>query len=181
VIGWTVGLGVLSWWLDHRGRRAMPAALQVDAVVVAGCAVWPGGVPSPALQRRVDLAARLYFAGVADTVVVTGGVGREGVSEAEVGARALVAAGVPRAAVRLEDQSTNTEANAREAARVLPSARSVVVTTDRWHVARCTRSFERHFERVVVLGTDRAPRRKQLRATVREALNVVRHRARGTW
>jgi len=176
----TVLMG-MAWWLDRAGRRPLPAGLRADAVVVAGCAVWPGGRPSPALARRVQLACRLYFRGVADTVVFTGAVGRHPPSEAVAAARLARSLGLPAAAVVVEERSTTTEENAQEAACLLAAGSSVVVVTDRWHVIRARRSFRRHFHRVEVVGTDRAPRRRQLRATVGEAVNLVRHRLRGTW
>ena len=147
-----VGAGVL-WGLcaialDLYGRR-MRIHGRFDAIVVLGCRVLPGGVPSGHLRRRVELAVRLWHEGAAPLVVLTGGIGRFPPSEAEVASRVAVSLGVPAEALRCEDRSTSTDENARFAARTT-EARRVVVVTDSYHALRARRVFARHFEDVEV-------------------------------
>lgn len=163
----------LAWWLDRVGHRARPAG-GYDAIVVAGCAVWPGGRPSDALARRVDHAVALHRAGVAPVIVLTGGVGRHPPAEAEVAAARCRAAGVPDAALRIETVSTDTLGNAREAARHVKGR--VVVVSDPFHVARCRHMFAAHFDHVDAVGAPGARARPRVRGALREAMSVVRHR-----
>lgn len=54
--------------LDFIGRRPI-SDQTVDAIIVAGCRVMPNGAPSSALHGRVVLAAELWRAGAAPTVI----------------------------------------------------------------------------------------------------------------
>ena len=86
--------------------QAPPVAY--DAIVVLGAAVWPGGQPSPTLQRRVMHAVDLLQRGYAAYLLVTGGVGKYPPTEAEVMQRLAVAHGIPRRCVLREEQATST-------------------------------------------------------------------------
>ena len=66
-----------------------------DVIVVLGAAVWPGGQPSPALQRRILHAVDLWQQGYAVYLLVTGGVGKYPPAEAAVMQRLAVAHGIP--------------------------------------------------------------------------------------
>jgi len=163
----------LAWWLDRAGRQPSPRT-RYDAIVVAGCAVWPGGVPSPALQRRVRRAVDLYEEGWAPRIVLTGGVGTHPPAEAEVAARLCRQWGVPEAALIREPWSTDTRENARYAARLVQG--SVLVVTDPFHVARCRVLFRRYFAHADAVGAVGGSRRLRARGSLREAASVVRHR-----
>src|SRR5882724_3797868 len=65
-----------------------------DVIVVLGAAVWPGGQPSPTLQRRVMHAVDLMQQGYAVYLLVTGGMGHYPPTEAEVMQRLAVAHGI---------------------------------------------------------------------------------------
>ena len=74
-------------------------ATTADAIAVLGAAQY-NGRPSPVFRARLDHAAALYQRGLAPVVLVTGGVGSgDSLSEAEVGRRYLVKAGLPDGAV----------------------------------------------------------------------------------
>ena len=87
------------------GRCSKP-----DAIVVLGC---PG---STALKRRLGIGIRLFEAGAAALLVLSGG-GRGLLPEAEVMRRAAVAHGVSETAMLVDAVSRNTVENARETAR----------------------------------------------------------------
>ena len=115
-----------------------------DAIVVLGAALRPGGRPSPALVRRIETAARLFAAGRAPRVLVTGGApGGGAVSEADAMRRALLAQGVPEAAILVEDRARDTLENARFSIPILRSvgvSRAIVVT-DGVHMRRALSLF----------------------------------------
>lgn len=108
------------------------------AALVLGAAVWPGGVPSPALARRAQRAARLWHDKSVDFVVGCGGEGAHGPAEAAVIAALLAAAGVPRAAIRCEAASRTTRENVRQALPILRAlgVREALIVTDPWHAPR---------------------------------------------
>jgi uncharacterized SAM-binding protein YcdF (DUF218 family) len=165
-----VGWSTLALALDQLGPRE-PAASRVDAIVVAGCRVDPGGVPSDCLKGRTDRAIALYQAGVAPLMVFTGGVGENPPSEATVAAQRARAAGVPDSAIRLEDRSTSTEENARFAAE-LGSLNHVVVVSDAWHTHRVARVFGRYFPTVDTVGVN-SPWSYRIYGAHREVLAVA--------
>jgi uncharacterized SAM-binding protein YcdF (DUF218 family) len=113
------------------------------AIVVLGAAVLPDGTPSPALARRIALAARLHRGGAAATVIGSGGLGDHPPSEARAIRDALVAAGVPAAAVVEEDRARSTFENAANSIAIM-RARGLdraVIATDAFHLPRALLTF----------------------------------------
>lgn len=167
-----LGAVLLQLWLiaalglDCYGQRTPTGTF--DAIVVAGCRVDPGGVPSLALQRRTRRAVDLWRAGAAPRIVFTGGVGTYPPSEAEAAARYAESLGVPPEVIVREERSTSTEENARFAAEVLDPRSRVLVVTDAYHVLRAERVFGRAFAEAQGAGS--VPR---LDVRVRGALREV--------
>jgi len=139
-------------WLDRRGRRAPPDD-RFDAIVVLGCRVTPRGHASPSLARRARHGVSLLGQGVAPVIAFTGGVCGGGASEARAAANVARGLGVRDDQMVLEERSTSTEGNAREAAKLLSAAKRVVVVTDAYHTFRAERVFGRHFAQVVAVGS----------------------------
>lgn len=83
-----------------------------DAGIVLGAALW-NDRPSPALRERLELARRLYEEGTVKRLILSGGYGgrHSSLSEAEGMRDYLVAAGVPREALLLEDKAADTYQN----------------------------------------------------------------------
>lgn len=160
-----------------RGAEPPPAG-PYDAIVVAGCRVLPNGQPGAALARRAELAHRLFTEGRAPRVVFTGGVGRNGPSEASVAAAHAVSLGLPPEVAVLEEHSTSTRENARFAARILGAQARVLVVTDAYHVFRARRVFAQSFARAEAVGV---PLREEALAHVlpRELFAVAIYAARG--
>ncbi len=106
-----------------------------DVLVVMGAAQYDGR-PSPALARRLDGASRLYQAGCAPLVVVTGGR-REGdrTSEGAAGVAYLRAAGLPEGALMAEEGARSSLENLANV-HGLVAARRYVLVTDDLHVHR---------------------------------------------
>ena len=113
-------------------------AWRFDAIVVLGAAVWPGGAPSPALARRVGHAVRLFSAGAAPLLVMTGGLGRHPPAEAALMAALAARAGVEPGRILLEDRAATTFESARNCAALLRDRglRRVLLVTDGFHLRR---------------------------------------------
>ena len=155
--------------LDTWGQRS-PGSGPWDAIVVAGCRVDPGGVPSVALQQRTELAVSLWEEGLAPTLVFTGGVGTFPPSEARAAADWALGLGVPEDVLILEQTSTSTEENAIFLANHHHFGR-VLLVTDAYHVFRARRVFARHFREVGATGS-LAPPWTRVRGSLREVLAV---------
>jgi len=106
------------------------------AIIVLGAAVWAGGVASPTLARRARHAAGL-IRGPRDVLILTGGIGRHGPSEASTAAAICVAEGVDPGQIRLEERSATTVANIANAMPLIPPGTTgVVLVSDRYHLIR---------------------------------------------
>lgn len=171
-----LGWGGAAVALDLHGSRPPPSRTY-DALVVAGCRVFPDGRPSAALVRRASFAADLYRRGFAPVVVLTGGPSLGApISEARAAAGVCLAGGVPAAALVLEEESLSTLENARCAARLVQG--EILVVSDPAHLFRARRMFLRHFARVDGAGAP-PPRGSRARLALREVASVVRHAALG--
>jgi uncharacterized SAM-binding protein YcdF (DUF218 family) len=105
---------------------------------VMGAAQYDGH-PSPVLRARLDHAATLFRRGLAPLVIVTGGVGPgDTVSEAVVGRRYLLAAGLPAGAVLAESAGHTSAASVRAAVRRIHAraGTSAVFVSDGFHLLR---------------------------------------------
>jgi uncharacterized SAM-binding protein YcdF (DUF218 family) len=126
------------------GARVARSPERVDAIVVLGAAVLPGGAPSRSLQARVAGALEAWRDGRAPIVVCTGAHHLNPPGEAVVAAGLLEAEGVPRAALVLEEKSRTTLGNLSYAHALLRAhlpeggakAPRVLVVTEPFHMGR---------------------------------------------
>ncbi|MEQ6890038.1 YdcF family protein [Halomonas sp. CS7] len=137
----------LLWWLERdwadRPVEAVPAA---DAILVLGGAFSTGNGQwvYPSAGGAIDRywhAARLYHAGRAPRVILSGGRVPQriaGMSEAEAGARFLGDMGVPQEALILETQAITTRGHVEELAPLLAehAIQSLLVVTSASHMRR---------------------------------------------
>lgn len=117
-----------------RVDRAAPA----DVIVVLGARAYADGRPSEALRERVETAAALYRRGFGRRVMLSGGVDPSGVSEPRVMAEVAAEAGVPRAAMVLDETGANTAATVRAVARGARREgwRNALFVSHDYHLAR---------------------------------------------
>lgn len=110
----------------------------VDAIVVLGAAQYDGR-PSPVLKARLDHAIALYERGVAPVIIMTGGQAPgDTVSEAVVGRRYAIRAGVPAAAVLTERGGMTTVESMEAVSRLMGSRemKTAVLVSDPFHMLR---------------------------------------------
>ncbi len=115
----------------------------LDAIVLLGCRIGPGGKPAAAALRRARRAARAWHEGVAPVIVASGGRRWYGVAETDALGQELVALGVDPEAIIREWQSLTTLGNAVYSERLLRArgSRRVGVVTCDWHMPRALASF----------------------------------------
>jgi len=111
LLGWYAAITVFLFSLKDETRPA-------DAAIVLGAAVVRDR-PSPVFRERLNHAIQLYQMGLVEKLIFTGGVGnRDELAEAEVGRNYAVEHGVDPADVLLEETSTSTYENLRNAQAV---------------------------------------------------------------
>lgn len=112
-----------------------------NMVVVLGCQLW-GEDPSPMLKKRLDIAYDLLVKYPDIPVVVTGGQGDdEVISEGEGMKRYLVKRGISEDRIIVEDQSTSTFENIKNAFEITDSmglSRDITIATSEFHVYRAS-------------------------------------------
>lgn len=171
-----------AWLLSARalrdwGRTQVLPLDPVDAIVVLGCRVSADGRPSAALERRVQVAVRLFHRGYGHRLILSGGAHPGLPAEAEVADRIADRLGVPASARVVERTSTNTRENAEQCAKLLRGP--VIVVTDDYHLFRAMAHFRAQLS-VPVYGAP-APSdgwRGALREVPAAFLATVRHRLR---
>lgn len=140
VIAATGGLSLLPalirvYWVAASAPATIPRARWV---LVLGMRLRNGAITSD-FALRLRKAEELQAAHHDCRVLVLGGGGEtEGVTEAQKGKEYLVGRGVPASRVLLEDRSSNTLENLREAKKLLADmhAEHTVLVTNRYHLAR---------------------------------------------
>ncbi len=117
-----------------------------DCIVVFGARVYSDGTPSQALADRVDEAIRLYHRGVAPMVVMSGALDEvHGGSEPAAMRARAIAAGVPAAAIVIDEAGVDTQATVDNTARWLHErgAGRVLAVSHYYHQPRVKLLFER--------------------------------------
>ena len=104
-----------------------------DVTLVMGAAMW-GTTPSPALQKRLDVAAQLYLTGKTKVIIVSGHVD-SGYNEPKGMAAALVAQGVPADKIVADNRGDDTYSSCARALDVF-GVKSLIVVTQTYHLPR---------------------------------------------
>lgn len=144
VFGLILSLIVGYFYLTISDYDDVPTnAPQADAGVILGAALWDGK-PSPALLERLDAAVKLYKDKKVEYLIVSGGLEREGVTEASVMKEYLVKNDVPQERILLEDKSTNTKQNLRYTKKLLEGTdlHSITIITHDYHMTRALQYAE---------------------------------------
>ncbi len=141
-----------SWETPLGDSSVLSATGQYDAIVVLGGSVDTLTTTGEHLMlndsaERLTESARLYKAGVAKKIIVSGGSGYvdQTIKEAPLMAAFLVGMGVPKEAVVEESESRNTYENAVFTKAKMEEAglRRVVLVTSSWHMKRAAAIFRR--------------------------------------
>jgi len=117
-----------------------------DVGIVLGSKVMPDGTPSARLRARLDKADELFRKGMFKYVIVSGGTGKEGRSEARAMADYLAGEkNVPREAIIIDEYGNTTQATAQNSAGIMKERglTSAVVVTQYFHITRARYALRR--------------------------------------
>jgi vancomycin permeability regulator SanA len=103
--------------------------------LVLGAQVDPGGVPSPFLAARLEIARRLLADGRVGAILVSGDHGRWAYNEPGAMFQWLVAHGVPSQRIVLDHAGFDTYDSCARARRIFGVRRAIVVTQT-YHIDR---------------------------------------------
>lgn len=116
---------------------------KADVIIVLGAAVWAGGVPSPALRRRVMHAIELFQQGLSDVLIVSGGIGQNPPSEARIMRRLARDHGISEDNIVMEESALSTLDSAAACSQILQKNRwsRALLVTDGYHITRAAILF----------------------------------------
>jgi uncharacterized SAM-binding protein YcdF (DUF218 family) len=129
---WILSFLAVVFW----GSRDM--AREADAIVVLGAAQYAGR-PSPVLKARLDHGLGLFKKGLAKRLVLTGGRGiGDTISEAAVGRRYAMKAGIADSLILLENEGRTTDASVAAVATIMERAelKRAILVSDPFHMLR---------------------------------------------
>ncbi len=110
-----------------------------DAIIVLGARIMPDGELSTTVLHRVETALKAYQDGYGTLLIVCGAQGRDE-PQTEAGAMAdwLTAHGVPKTALEVEDQSTDTIENLKNARAAMDARgmKTAIIVTSDYHITR---------------------------------------------
>lgn len=110
-------------------RRNIPRA---DAVIILGAAI-----NTPALYNRSLEGLRLFADGKTNVLVLSGGrISDKDLSEAEYMRKTILKNSAETPPLILEQESHSTYENIKNSKKLIPEAKSVVVVSDTYHLAR---------------------------------------------
>ncbi len=135
-------------WTDYR-REA-------DAIVVLGAQAYADGRPSLPLADRVRKGVELYHAGLARTMIFSGGPGDGAVHETEAMRATAIRMGVPPDAILLDRDGLNTRATARNTAGIFRrnGIDRVIAVSNFYHLPRIKMSYQQEGWQVYTVPAD---------------------------
>lgn len=107
----------------------------VDCVLVLGCAVWDGGVPSHMLNDRLKRGVELYDLGAAPKLLMSGDHGRNNYDEVNTMKAYAVGAGIPSQDVFMDHAGFSTYESMIRAKEVF-QAKKIIIVTQQYHLYR---------------------------------------------
>lgn len=137
------------WVLVHCGYTAVDGLMDyystADVAVVLGNKVHEDGTLSERLKSRLDCALHLFVAKQTSTILVSGGLGKEGHWEGTKMQEYLISRGVPDSVIMVDNEGVNTWATAQNAAQIIPDfhSKKVVVVSQYFHLTRCKMFFRK--------------------------------------
>lgn len=120
-----------------------------DYAVILGNKVNRDGTLSERLQKRLDKGIRLYKDSLAKTIVVSGGLGKEGFYEGSEMAEYLIQRGIPEEKIIIDNLGNTTRATAINCGRIISHKKPVIIVTQYHHISRTKLAFRQEgFEEV---------------------------------
>jgi len=118
-----------------------------DAAVILGAKVYNDGTLSRALRDRLVTGIELYKEGLVPYLVMSGGIGKNGLSEPrQMAAYATKVGGIPARRILLDEGGINTAQSAQNCGRIARENgfKTLLTVSQYFHCARVKMIFERN-------------------------------------
>lgn len=106
-----------------------------DCILILGCGVYEGGVPSPMLEDRLLTGIELYNSGVAPKIIMSGDHGQENYDEVNIMKQFAIDRGVPSEDIFMDHAGFSTYESAYRAKEVFEASKPIIVT-QKYHLYR---------------------------------------------
>lgn len=107
----------------------------IDCILVLGCGVWQGGIPTPMLSDRLETGVNLYQAGASGKLLMSGDHGTIYYDEVSVMKNYAVEKGVPSSDVFMDHAGFSTYESLYRAKEIF-LARKIIIVTQKYHLHR---------------------------------------------
>lgn len=116
-----------------------------DVAVILGNKVNPDGTLSKRLEKRLECGLKLYQNGRIKTIIVSGGLGKEGFYEGDKMRTYLIEKGIPDNAIVVDNAGNNTMATVKNTLHLQKSLqfKSVLVVSQYFHITRTKMLFKK--------------------------------------
>ncbi|MDE1460970.1 YdcF family protein [Spartinivicinus poritis] len=115
--------------------------VQADYGIVYGNKVNPDGTPSKRLKARLDASIALLERGQVRALVVSGGTGKEGFSEADVMQHYLLKSGIPNGAIIVDADGYTSSQTSKNAFGLVEKGSRVIAISQCYHLSRAKLSL----------------------------------------
>ncbi|MQR02357.1 YdcF family protein [Glaciimonas soli] len=115
-----------------------------DVAIVFGNKVNPDGSVSPRLAARLNKAVELYNSGIIPNLIVSGGIGKEGIDEAIAMRKYLVDRKIPSTSILVDSQGNTTADTAKNSAAMMRQHgfKSALLVSQYFHISRARLAFK---------------------------------------
>lgn len=174
-----LAIGLVVWaylMVSVVSYRNVYQPANANAILVLGHASDQQGLPSPWLEQRLQTAHRLYTAGYAPYIIVSGGTGRRDIMPiANTMYNYLVSLGVSSQSIIKEPQASNTYENFYYAKQIAQSRNidSIVLVTSSFHIYRSLVLGNTYFNDISPVASYVAITPSAIFAYIREPLSIV--------
>ena len=110
-------------------------ALNADCILVLGCGLWDDGTPTPMLADRCNVGIRLFQAGAAEKLLMSGDHGRVDYDEVNTMKSLAVEEGIDPDSVFCDHAGFSTYESMYRAKNVF-CAKRVIIVTQKYHLYR---------------------------------------------
>lgn len=125
---------VLSTKNQFSNIEELNSIKDIDCILILGAGIW-GDKPSPMLEDRLLEGIKLYEAGIAPKIIMSGDHGREEYDEVNIMKSFAIASGIPSEDIFMDHAGFATYDSIYRAKEIFEAKRIVIVTQD-YHLHR---------------------------------------------